>query len=80
MLRETMITALQRRVMYVTFTKVDGTERKMLCTLNDQYLPQRSDTVSERKRTDEVVSVYDLEKDDWRSFRVSSVSKFEEGV
>jgi hypothetical protein len=60
----------------VTFTKVDGTERVMKCTLREQALPQ-SDTVSINSKSDSVISVWDLEKNSWRSFRLDSVKSVE---
>lgn len=61
----------------VVFTKVDGTERTMLCTKNFQYIPEekKPTTDSESKATN-VMKVYDLEKQDWRSFRLESVKSF----
>lgn len=63
---------------YVTFTKVDGTERKMLCTLNKELIPGNSIPESGiSKETspalESTVRVYDLEKEAWRSFRWDSV-------
>lgn len=61
----------------VVFTKADGSERTMLCTKNFQYIPEekRPTTDSESKATN-VMKVYDLEKQDWRSFRLESVKSF----
>lgn len=58
----------------VVFKKKDGTERKMLCTLNPTMVKEyekkteRTKTVSE-----ETCPVYDLDKQEWRSFRYDSV-------
>lgn len=61
----------------IVFTKADGTERTMLCTLKPEYLPedQRESLVgkTERKKNPDVLAVYDLEKNGWRSFRYDSV-------
>jgi hypothetical protein len=59
----------------VTFTKVDGTERTMLCTLNPEKLPKVEITESkkERKKPTDSLAVYDLEKNGWRSFLIRSV-------
>lgn len=61
----------------VVFTKVDGSERTMLCTKNFQYIPEekKPTTDSESKATN-VMKVFDLEKQDWRSFRLESVKSF----
>lgn len=59
----------------VTFTKKDGTERTMNCTLNDTLVKsyekktERSKTVSE-----ETCAVFDIDKQEWRSFRYDSLT------
>jgi len=61
----------------VTFTKKDGSLRTMLCTLKEKYLPQQTvEEHTERKPSDTLVIVWDLEKKDWRSFRYDSVLEF----
>lgn len=59
----------------VTFKKVDGDLRVMPCTLRTEALPERS--LSENKRTREsnpnVISVWSLDRREWRSFRVDNV-------
>ncbi len=60
----------------VTFEKKDGTERVMNCTLQVSIVPQ-VDAESTRKGNDNVVAVWDLDKDAWRSFRVDSIKSVE---
>jgi len=59
----------------ITFTKVDGTERSMPCTLRAEALPPQ--TVTEHHKTrvfkPETLSVWCLDKKEWRSFRVMNV-------
>ena len=38
-IREKVVTILQSGICTVVFTKKDGTQRTMRCTLNDKYLP-----------------------------------------
>jgi hypothetical protein len=49
----------------------------MRCTLLEQFLPQQTDLEEaiERnsKKNNEVISVWDLEAEGWRSFRVDSI-------
>jgi hypothetical protein len=61
----------------VTFTKADGTERVMNCTLDPDVLPKQEITEGKepRKVNPEVLPVYDIEAKGWRSFRVKSVSE-----
>jgi hypothetical protein len=61
----------------VTFTKKDGTERVMKCTLHPDILPKQevkenNDKVT-RIQNESVLPVYDLEVKSWRSFTVDSV-------
>lgn len=71
---------LRENVLSVVFTKKDGSERVMECTLRPDLLPvQDENTESKDKvRTEnpDVIQVYDLENSGWRSFRVESVISF----
>jgi WYL_2, Sm-like SH3 beta-barrel fold len=61
----------------VNFIKVDGTEREMQCTLRRDALPSvvvKEDT-KPKKENKQNIAVWDLEKDQWRSFNVKSVRK-----
>lgn len=58
----------------VTFTKRDGSIREMICTRDPELLPK---TKGMRTPSDEVCTVLDLEKMDWRCFRYDSVLKVE---
>lgn len=65
---------LVKNVCDVKFTKVDGTERVMRCTLKSDLVPA-PEHKPERNRTvnESVLPVWDLEKKGWRSFRIDSV-------
>lgn len=58
----------------VTFEKKDGTMREMRCTLKDvpEY-ERKTESETPRKKNDEVLSVFDLDKNEWRSFRIDSI-------
>ena len=73
--RETLIKNLQQNAMRITFTKVNGDERIMDCTLQEHMIPETSG--SNRKENEEVLPVLDINKGEWRSFRVDSVTKVE---
>lgn len=62
----------------VYFTKKDGTERKMICTLKSD-LTQNYEKKTDRVKTvnEETCPVFDLDKQEWRSFRFDSVTKVE---
>ena len=58
----------------ISFTKRDGTERVMNCTLQENVIvPHDKKTDREKKVNDDVLSVWDLDKKEWRSFRFDSV-------
>ena len=63
----------------VTFTKKDGAERVMRCTLRPDALPVQEVTESKepRKTSDSTLSVYDLEANGWRSFTIRAVKRVE---
>jgi len=66
---------LKDSVCSVTFEKVNGEVRKMRCTLQDSVLPKQEGK-SKKEQSDEVVSVWDLDKDSWRSFRIDKILSF----
>ena len=66
--------ALQNGVVTVTFTKTDGSERVMKCTLQESYLkPYEKKTERERVVNDNVISVWDVDNSGWRSFKYDSL-------
>lgn len=78
MFREWVKGILQRETATLTFQKKDGTMRVMKASLREDHMPvfeKKTDTV--RKTNDEVLSVVDLEKNEWRSFRFDSIKKIE---
>lgn len=65
----------------ITFTKVDGTERVMKCTLEADKLPPVviKEDAKPRKQSDstKALRVFDLEKSEWRSFTIKTVKRIE---
>ena len=75
--RSEMIQELHDRNCKVIFRKVDGTERTMICTLNEGAIDNGDVAKREVKsRNDNVIAVWDVENKGWRSFRVDSVISF----
>ena len=62
----------------VVFKKKDGTERTMLCTLNEDAIPldSRPKHNETSNRSEDAVAVLDLEINAWRSFRYDSIIQF----
>lgn len=67
---------MQTEIVNLTFRKTDGTLRNMKCTLLPKFLPEVvvSDK-SKRKVSEDTLAVFDLEKNEWRSFRYDSVTE-----
>jgi len=59
----------------IIFRKANGDEREMLCTLHPDYLPlQDKDSSSgDNNETEHVVTVWDIEAQGWRRFRIDSL-------
>lgn len=85
-IRDWIKSLLQKSAITVTFTKADGTDREMKCTLSWDHIPpdkQPQDVTVEklletkkRKQPDEhSLRVFDLEKNEWRSFRFDRLKK-----
>ena len=78
-MREELINKLKENICVVSFKKKDGTNRNMKCTLKENVIPKatKEDPLSQKKiraLNEEVLPVWDVEKEGWRSFRVDSVS------
>jgi hypothetical protein len=65
----------------ITFTKVDGTERVMKCTLESSKLPvvELKEDAKPRKETTstKALRVFDLEKKEWRAFTIKNIKRIE---
>lgn len=63
----------------VTFTKKDGTERVMECTTSPTIVPAEPIVEGvekkEKKVNEDIMPVYDIEAQGWRSFRWDSVKQ-----
>lgn len=64
---------LHKGVVEVTFQKNDGSERVMKCTLQDGLVPKFESTGKVKRHNPDVLAVWDIESDGWRSFRWDSV-------
>jgi len=74
--REWLQDLLKTETVCLTFRKKDDTIREMKCTLIESKLPpieKKTDRV--RKDNDDVISVFDLEKNEWRSCRYDSINQ-----
>lgn len=80
--KENLIDMLRNNLVTVTFTKVDGTERVMKCTLMSEYVPNAPTNNGQmllQESAAKTVSVWDTEANGWRSFKVDSVKSISVG-
>ncbi len=76
--REWLKGLLREREVTIFFTKKDGTEREMRCTLAENKIPSENAPInSGKKQSDDALAVFDVVKSAWRSFRWDSVKKIE---
>lgn len=53
----------------------------MLCTLKEDYLPALKEPATPKKsENDDVLAVWDLDKNAFRSFRIDSVIEYKENL
>ena len=86
-IRDWVRSLIQKAPVTVVFTKADGTDREMLCTLNGDYIPTTAvpvgpvdgivqESKKPRKEPDvHSIRVFDLEKMEWRSFRFDRLQR-----
>lgn len=80
--QEDLMELLRKEVVEVTFTKLNGEERKMPCTLIPNMLPpaKKDDPITQKKVreiSDKVIAVWAIESKGFRSFRYDRVKKVE---
>lgn len=76
--REELERKLKTSIMEVTFNKINGDKRIMTCTLNKTHLPpaKKDDPITQekvRKVNEEVMSVWDVNAEGFRSFRMANI-------
>lgn len=81
MTKEQMLEQLTAGICVVKFTKINGEERKMLCTRDIDLVEKfGNDAVPKgtgRSEPDDQVRVFDLNAEAWRSFKVDRVIEFQ---
>lgn len=82
MTKEELRKLLTNTVTEITFTKTDGTIRKLVGTLMPEHLPPLAEDItnlskSKRDENPKILAVWDMENGGWRSFRIESVMNIE---
>lgn len=74
--REWLRGMLRSQEATISFVKKDGSKRDMKCTLSESMIPfEQKPKGSGKAQSDEALAVFDLEKQEWRSFRFDSITK-----
>jgi hypothetical protein len=74
--KDWLLGLLRSQIVDITFTKKDGSERILKCTLMESEIPtEKVPKGTEKSKNDEVVPVFDVENDGWRSFRWDSIKQ-----
>ena len=64
-------------IIEICFTKKDGTERKMLCTLKAEHIPTTNTPILEDEsgpvENKSYMNVFEVENNGWRSFIIDNV-------
>jgi hypothetical protein len=72
---------LMTNICTITFTKKNGDERVMKCTLDGQHMPPIQKEATEvgevRQKSKEALAVFDIDAQGWRAFRWDSIKRFE---
>ena len=73
--KESIRSLLKDNVLEVVFIKTDGSTREMICTLQESFITPYEKKTDRKQKTEsnDVLSVWDIEKHAWRSFQVGSV-------
>ena len=81
MLHEWLNNMLKVTEATITFTKIDGTERVMKCTLEAAKLPPvviKEDAKPRKETTStKALRVFDIEKNEWSSFTIKNIKRIE---
>jgi hypothetical protein len=74
-----LLTALKLGEVHVRYTKLNGEEAHMYCTLCEEFIPEefrskKKEKISdEKKRLEGLISVFNTDKKGWRSFYLENV-------
>jgi len=80
--REWLTTLLREQQVIVTFNKKDGDQRIMTCTLNQDLIPENKKPKTKpeddnKKKNENVLAVYEINEEGWRSFTWANVTNIE---
>ena len=72
--KESIRSLLKNDILEVVFIKTDGSVREMRCTLQEKFVEAYDKKTGKVKpENDSVISVWDLDNNGWRSFKLDSI-------
>lgn len=71
--KQELSTMLAKGICQITFTKVNGEQRVMPCTLKEEFLPNKT-TPTTASLNETNMAVWCVDKQAWRSFKVANVT------
>lgn len=77
--KNSVLEMLYTGVQEVTFTKKDGTQRTLVCTLRPDLLPAKPEPIEgeepkiKAKSTTDSISVFEVDLQEWRAFNLSNL-------
>lgn len=76
--KHTLKELLHKSILSINFTKADGTLRKMVCTLREDLVqPHEKKTTRVKKPNENILAVWDVNKDAFRSFKLDSLIDYQ---
>lgn len=76
MVKNILINLLKTNIYKISFTKKNGDQRVMICTLRDDLADLSNTPTAKGNKNEELLHVFDLEKKGWRCFYTSSVLSY----
>jgi len=76
MLKNKLQILLKDNIMEIAFTKVNGEERTMKCTLKPTLIPEEHKPKGKRPSSHHLLSVWNVDENAWKSFRVHNVHDY----
>ena len=76
--KESLKSILQKHIVKLNFTKADGSQRIMTCSLREDIIkPYDKKTEKTKKPNEKVLAVWDIDKEAFRSFKIESLIDYQ---
>lgn len=75
--KDELVDILKNDAMEIVFTKKDGSERTMTCSLQKEFLPAINSDAKIKKENFDVLNVFDLDINEWRAITLKNILSIE---